>query len=375
MTQDELSGPPPEGLNVSRIYEEARRNSRRLWLISGIWAATLIALGAMFTYSLRGFQETANEIQNLTTDIQHLEVRAKKILADLEQMQQNLGQVQELQKTHTEVYALRLQNEKSKGGSLSAQEEQFLSDVLVQFEQRVPKAKSASDDKIFKKILFLANNAYHKAVRSRMLGKFDESERWFKKSIPYFQRAIILQDDDPSTLFRLAHAQQQAKELRASVRNLQKVIKSYGEDDFRSYDPFKLLGLSLLMFGDYPAALESFGKAVELARKKQEKYGLDQKAVQMQTRRVAGALENIGIVYLHQRDWESALKNTDEVTAISADMTWNWLVRAVAADKLGRQDLANESHKIWLERKGRGDEFHMRSLLPTELKPYVRALP
>lgn len=54
----------------------------------------------------------------------------------------------------------------------------------------------------------------------------------------------------------------------------------------------------------------------------------------------AGSLEDIGFIYLARSQWQQALNHTDTVKAVYADKPYNLLVRAIAADRLGRPDLA-----------------------------------
>jgi tetratricopeptide (TPR) repeat protein len=62
-------------------------------------------------------------------------------------------------------------------------------------------------------------------------------------------------------------------------------------------------------------------------------------------------LENIGVIFLKHEDWQGALDWSEEVGKISQDGgDWNWLIMAIAAEKLGRLEERKDAVTQFLKR-------------------------
>jgi tetratricopeptide (TPR) repeat protein len=69
----------------------------------------------------------------------------------------------------------------------------------------------------------------------------------------------------------------------------------------------------------------------------------------------AGSQENLGLFYLKHKKWDKAWKNSGDVTELYSDMSWNWMIRYIAAKESGRDDLARVALGKWDDlRQGKG---------------------
>jgi len=69
----------------------------------------------------------------------------------------------------------------------------------------------------------------------------------------------------------------------------------------------------------------------------------------------AGTQENLGLFYLKHKKWKRALENCDYVNTLYADMSWNGMIRYMAAKESGRDDLARVALEQWDHlRQGKG---------------------
>lgn len=87
----------------------------------------------------------------------------------------------------------------------------------------------------------------------------------------------------------------------------------------------------------------------------------------------AHALENIGIAWLRESAWRRAFDNTTNINSISDRTSWNWLVRAIAADQLGQQVSAQIALDRWHQLKDPLDAEAIRNYLPPNLRWYIDA--
>ena len=132
-----------------------------------------------------------------------------------------------------------------------------------------------------------------------------------------FQKAIDLDPDNPQFFTARADMWDGLGKYDQAVADLDQAILNGGKGR-KIYLVHKLLGLKLLK-DDHQATEKIMQTAVKLAKTNREK---------------AGAMENIGLFYLKKQQWEQSFKNSDEVNEVYDKMSWNWLIRAIAAKRL-----------------------------------------
>ena len=89
----------------------------------------------------------------------------------------------------------------------------------------------------------------------------------------------------------------------------------------------------------------------------------------------AGALENIGLIYLRQGKWKSALMHSKTINEMRNDLAWNWLFRAIAADKMGDINVAKAAYEKWVTLQKPSDKNFLEEYLPKSLHVYLNELP
>lgn len=347
MTQNGLSPRPDEAFRADLIYAQARQNSRRFWVISGLWALTLIALVAVFGVALQRFNETTDKIDEL-------EKRAQELLAQMKS-------VQELQQLHTNIYALRLQKQQS-DSDLTPEEERFLGLVL-----RIVSRKSTTQGAPTIQIeewLILASNASREGRTWMDRGEPEKAKEPLKRAIQYSQKVLTIKPKHTTALRYQAVAFVYLQQWENAINAYTDLIESYGNSDstLRAVN-IKVRGLAEMMAGQLDKALKSFDDSVTIASKLKDE------------RSRAGAMENKGLVYLWRQDWRKALDNSNTVLRIVPDMSWNQLIRSIAADKLGDRELAEQAYADWSKHAIKSDRVWLGVYLPEELKSYVAQLP
>ncbi len=85
----------------------------------------------------------------------------------------------------------------------------------------------------------------------------------------------------------------------------------------------------------------------------------------------ATALENIGLVYLREQQWQLAFEHANEVNQIDVEHSWNWLIRGIAAAKLKRNVDAYVAYDEWFKYKRATDPYLLKQVLPESIHAFV----
>ncbi|WP_100656926.1 tetratricopeptide repeat protein [Alteromonas flava] len=100
---------------------------------------------------------------------------------------------------------------------------------------------------------------------------------------------------------------------------------------------YRRRGLVLLRMGEVEHARRDFEKAVNLSINDVE---------------LASALENIGLIYLQEKQWKKAIENSRFVAQIYPESTWNWSIQAIAAANDKRQEMQKCAVLRWIDSGG-----------------------
>ncbi len=142
----------------------------------------------------------------------------------------------------------------------------------------------------------------------------------------------------------------------SSIKDLTEAIR-LGPKSWWSYS---VISFTYLDMGNLDKAEENMRKAADLKNKIRDK---------------AGMLENIGLIYLKQGKWESALVHSKTINEMSNDLAWNWLFRSIAAYKMGDINLAKSAYEKWIKLQKPSDKKGLEKYLPEQLHFYLNNLP
>jgi Tfp pilus assembly protein PilF len=351
MSQESSNQFPEYSIDLSTFGARARQNSRSFWVIGAAWIGSLAILAAIFVVITNNFIKAQQDFDIVARDIGDLRAKADNLIAELEEMRSNLKNVSEIQELHTTVYATVLRGREVEGVVLSTAEKDFLSRV----EKKIDKSSTKSPTEW----VFLGDSCY-----SRMWTELDSeaipAAQSAAECAEYYQQAIALGDEDAGTLQWLGFTLYYGGLWQEAIDSLEKAVASFGEDSPESIDAYTVLGLCRIVIGDLAGAVASTRKAMDLA---------------YDGRQRAGAQENLGLVHLRLSEWQGALDNSGEVKGATDELVWNWLIRSIAADKLGQREIAEEAHAKWLASARKRDQNEMQQLLPPSLTSYVVQLP
>ena len=84
----------------------------------------------------------------------------------------------------------------------------------------------------------------------------------------------------------------------------------------------------------------------------------------------AYTLENLGLLYIRNGEWERAMNHTNKVLTINPQLAWSWLMRAIAASKLGRKEIEVKSVKAWEKHREQEDGAELRKYIPIQFDEF-----
>ena len=119
---------------------------------------------------------------------------------------------------------------------------------------------------------------------------------------------------------------------------------------------YKLRASVYIKLGDEPSAKKAVYEAAAFIDRPKEK---------------AGTLENLGLLYIANGDWQRALEHTGEVNDVYDKKPWKWLIRAIAAHNLSQIDLAQEAHAKWTDLKDKNDLALLKLYIGPQIEAYL----
>lgn len=121
---------------------------------------------------------------------------------------------------------------------------------------------------------------------------------------------------------------------------------------------YRRRGLVELRLGSVAKATRDFDKAVSLSANDKE---------------LASAIENLGLVSIHQQDWSIAIDQSKLVLKVYPQSSWNWAIRTIAANKLNYDVMKECSLVRWIA-EGGDPSSSLRYYLPKEHWDYLSKL-
>jgi tetratricopeptide (TPR) repeat protein len=341
MTSAELQ-PQSEPPELSKIYRDARRRNLLFWFLGIAWAVSILGLGFFFTYTTIQLRRQLSEMGDIT------------------------------QRTSF-VVALSIQDKQSEGSVTSA-ERQFLNDTL--------KLLSEKSARYPEQVALLANRSYSNANDRLLHGKNVDRSNFYDAARLY-KKFLELRRHDKFAMHRLALALHYAGHNNEALGVLRMEIKEYNAvqqpDDSRDIGQMwaiNQMGLVHLQRREYEAAIQNFQRAREFAKKlERHPKEKEERWKERKNQIDGGILENVGLVKIKQEKWDEAFNNTEDVLKITDQTHWNWIIRAIAANKLGQRSIAQSAYENWRTKSVPTDRALMSFYLPRTLRVYIENSP
>ncbi|NKB38332.1 MAG: hypothetical protein GKR93_14405 [Gammaproteobacteria bacterium] len=179
----------------------------------------------------------------------------------------------------------------------------------------------------------------------------------YEKAVAEFKNVHALKPDSVDALIGLANSHQRLNQHAARIAAYDKVV----ELEPQKWLHYNSRASAYLMSNDHVRAEKDFRQAANLA--------------QANPSDEAKALENVGLIYLKEKQWQKAFDHADKVNNIDRQQSWNWLVRGVAAAKLERNVDAYVSFDEWYKYRRTTDPYLLKQLLPESLYQYIDVSP
>lgn len=311
-------------ISIDEAISVSQRRAKRLWLLSVVWASVMVVLGVIFGTAIYQFNQTRKELNELKQT-------AAKLIADLQKTKDELSVLKKtgsVQSRH--LYALSLQMLPPE--KLTAEQKEFIrrqadenSSEGLTPDSLTVQAYSALIDRKFQDAydnytLALSLKAdFGPAYAGRSL--VDMALEDFAKANSDLTQALALDKDPtdrPILLAWRANALTRLGKIDDAKRDVDEA-NSATDPEVRAM------------------ALNDRG-FIELKKKDWQGAEADfRAAAKLQPEQARSRLENIGIIYLFQSNWNKAYDWSVEVSKMpDKSGGWMWLIEALAAEKLGK---------------------------------------
>jgi tetratricopeptide (TPR) repeat protein len=329
-------------ISIDEAISASERRSKRLWLVSIVWVCIMIIVVVIFGIAIYQFNQTR-------TQINVLKETATNLIADLQKHQDELSLLERTSFAQgRQLYALSLlmrgpekltpvEKEfvarETNAGSLKAPSSDFL---IEQGISEFNNGKFNSAYNIFSEVLSSVKD--NKALASLLYSLRSQADfglEDFAKATADVTEALILGDktkDRLTLLMYRADALTRMGRYEEAEKDIAEVM--------RSDDPSVRGG-----------ALNSRGL---IKLKKQDWIGAEtdfRSASQLQPGSSSARLDNVGIIYLSQGEWSKAYEwSSDIIQLPDKSSNWIWIIRALAADKLGKTSERDEAVREYQKR-------------------------
>jgi tetratricopeptide (TPR) repeat protein len=338
----------------------ARRRQRQSWVLSAVWLAAILGVGAYVSIQVRALEEK----QAKTELVAEAAIQGLSGLNEVRQevfaLKDSTERAAAIAKLDPFSAALELAQVEVDRRPLSTIEKQLLTaQRAVAQSQDSPKGlylvgSGLIEDDSVQAVAMLAlavakDPGYEPAQVA--LGK---AYSWSGHNQEAFDQLIRSAALNPNRAYTYAELCWVLMALDKSKEAVERCNRSI-ELDGRNWPAFHYRAFADFRLGQFDAALEDWRKASSLRGE------------------AADSLENLGLVYLAQKDWKQARDNAQMVNLLNAKSSWNWLFLAIAEDHLGGDDHARPARDQWKHLKAPSDVTTLKFLLPADLTAELEA--
>jgi tetratricopeptide (TPR) repeat protein len=194
------------------------------------------------------------------------------------------------------------------------------------------------------------------AARLAVANAYFYSHR-FRNAVTAFSFVLELQPGSVEAVIGLANSHHRLGQRSEQIAAYDKAI----EIEPRQWLHYNSRATAYLLDGNNEQAMLDFQQAAQVA----SSVRADQ----------VTALENVGLIYLREQQWQTALDHADELNQLDDTHAWNWLVRGIAAAKLERNVDAYVSFDNWFKFKKSTDPYLLKQILPESVHAFVDVSP
>lgn len=181
-----------------------------------------------------------------------------------------------------------------------------------------------------------------------ILRKYTEA----KKDI---EKAIILDPNYHLSYNKLSRVNAILGDYDEAILNANKAIK-LADDDQAKASAYNRRGLTYYLKGKMENAIQDLLQASTLVPNK----------------KTSGFyLENLGFIYLNQRDWQKTIENSMLVENNNSDTAGNYLIRAIAYHNMRNIEEAKTAFDLWVEKRDEDSIEQLEVYLPFEYRYYA----
>ncbi|MBN2774225.1 MAG: tetratricopeptide repeat protein [Prolixibacteraceae bacterium] len=361
--------------SLEAVQRASKMRQSRFWALSIIWVVVVVVAILFFINLLNKFEQNrisilqnSERLENVTMRLEIMTKENKELfrrLIDLEEYYYSqLGETEKKDKVQ-DIARRELSRQYITPGQkqfLESETKTFVDSNRFEYWYLEALSKDAPTAVEYLNNAIRLNPGMEAAYCAR--GRAYKTLKDYKKAIDDYSRALELNSNSVSSLaersfayFKYSYdknlsAVQEKDALENALKDAENAVKM--SPDY--WVPHHYLGFIYLKMKEFNKAEEEWGKAADL------NIGLES---------TAGSLENLGLVYLWQQNWQKAKENCLNVSSVYEDLAWNWCFLFISADKLNDKKLAIEAKGRWDKIKTEDDIEVLKLYLPVELHRYL----
>ncbi|MFW8591973.1 tetratricopeptide repeat protein [Glaciecola sp. 2405UD65-10] len=363
-------------------YQDNQRKAKMMLLL---WFLALLIITVLFFWGAKEYTQTQNDLNNTKDNLLKLEAEVTEVkeraTEDQIRLQAVINEVYELRDS---IKALSSINNDAQKALYVAQkylhktpltsEEKSILDNAYQLDPALE--KTSGEVALLRGILSVNNGALQDA-----LDYFDEVKD--TEALQYYAHWAI-----GHVYFKQKMFQKAQSEYNLAVQTTEQSVKAGVLVD-RGLTWVRLhtndVPLLTNALADYNQAVE-LGNSYPVVYRRRGLVELRMNNVQRATadfdravsrsatdEELASAIENLGLVSIHQQSWNNAIDQSKLVLKVYPESNWNWAIRTIAANKLSYDVMKECSLIRWIE-EGGDPSSSLRYYLPKVHWDYLTGL-
>ncbi len=361
-------------IDEALLHSEQR--AKQFWLVSILWVVIMVAVAGAFAMAILRFNQTEaklddtrkevkevlERIAGIESNINRQQQRAEQLIADLERTKAGMSTLEKttldkLSEQDKLIHALNLQ--KIEPEKLSPRQQDFIKEQAKETPNTPPTASKL----VVQAFSQYVDGNYDRAIEiytqalaldpqfsDAYVGRAKVNFKLKKYEQAYVDQTRALELSKGGSTFDLRYMRAKIlMKLRRPDEAIGDYIEISNSAEESQLNKLSTNGFVALWKKEYENAERNFRAAADAAPPWNK----------------TGMLENIGLIYLAQSDWDRAYKWSVEISKTSEGSTWNPMIQALAAEKLGMTQQRQEAVKNFIQRNSDPKETF------SDLEPYL----
>jgi len=362
--------------SIDEALLHSEQRAKQFWLVSVLWVVIMVAVAGAFAMAILRFNQTEaklddtrkevkdvlERIAGIESNINRQQQRAEQLIADLERTKAGMSTLEKttldkLSEQDKLIHALNLQ--KIEPEKLSPRQQDFIKEQAKETPNTPPTASKLAVQAFSQYVdgnydraieIYTQALALDPQFSDAYVGRAKVNFKLKKYEQAYVDQTRALELSKGGSTFDLRYMRAKIlMKLRRPDEAIGDYIEISNSAEESQLNKLSTNGFVALWKKEYENAERNFRAAADAAPLWNK----------------TGMLENIGLIYLAQSDWDRAYKWSVEISKTSEGSTWNPMIQALAAERLGMTQQRQDAVKNFIQRNSDPKETL------SDLEPYL----